>query len=41
MKEIIYSPHLEFRIKVRDIPYSLPAEIYETSRRKNILILLL
>lgn len=34
MKEIIYSSHLKFRIRVRDIPYPLPAEIYQTAREK-------
>jgi hypothetical protein len=32
MKEIIYSPHLILRLKLREIPYSLPREIYQTSK---------
>jgi len=34
MKEIIYSSHLEFRIKIRNIPYSLPKQIYQTARER-------
>ena len=32
MKEVIYSAHLEFRLKVREIPYSLPLSIYKTAK---------
>jgi biotin synthase-related radical SAM superfamily protein len=32
MKKIIYSPHLIFRLKWREIPYNLPREIYQTSK---------
>jgi len=34
MKEITYSPHLEFRLKLRQIPRSLPLRIYQTSKEK-------
>ena len=34
MKEVIYSSHLEFRIKIREIPYWFPKQIYETAREK-------
>jgi len=32
MKEIVYSLHLTLRLKLREIPYSLPKQIYQTSR---------
>lgn len=33
MKKIVYGAHLKFRLKLRGIPYDLPREIYETSRK--------
>lgn len=30
--EIIYTTHLEFRLKTRNIPYNLPKEIYEQAK---------
>ena len=32
MKKIIYSAHLEFRLKLREIPRSLPEKVYRTSK---------
>ena len=32
MKKIVYSPHLLLRLKLREIPYPLPKEIYQTSK---------
>jgi hypothetical protein len=32
MKKIVYSPHLIFRLKLREIPYFLPRKIYQTSK---------
>ena len=32
MKKIIYSSHLILRLKLREIPYLLPKEIYQTSK---------
>lgn len=32
MKKIVYSLHLLFRLKLREIPHSLPKEIYQTSK---------
>lgn len=32
MPKIIYSSHLEFRLKLRGIPKSLPKRIFQTSR---------
>jgi len=32
MKQIIYSIHLMFRLKLREISYYLPKEIYQTSQ---------
>jgi hypothetical protein len=32
MKKILYSPHLILRLKLREIPHSLPKEIYQTSK---------
>ncbi|MBU4299409.1 hypothetical protein KJ636_05195 [Patescibacteria group bacterium] len=32
MKEINYSQHLILRLKLREIPYYLPREIYQTSK---------
>ena len=32
--EIVYTPHLEFRLKVRKIPYDLPQKIYQHSRER-------
>lgn len=29
MKRISYTQHLELRLKIREIPYNLPEEIYE------------
>ncbi len=34
MKKIIYSSHLLFRLKFREIPYSLPKEIYQTAKEQ-------
>ena len=34
MKEVIYSSHLIFRLKLREIPYFLPKEIYEASNER-------
>ena len=34
MKEICYAEHLELRIKLRDLPYSLPKIIYQTVRER-------
>ena len=30
--EIIYTSHLEFRLKTRDIPYDLPRQIFEQAK---------
>lgn len=30
--KIIYTPHLEFRIKIRNIPYYLPKKAFKNSR---------
>jgi len=32
MKKIVYSSHLIFRLKLREIPYDLPREIYQSSK---------
>jgi len=32
MKKIVYTPHLVFRLKFREIPYTLPKEIYQSSK---------
>lgn len=32
--KIIYSPHLEFRLKYRQIPHQLPRQIFETSKER-------
>jgi len=32
MKRINYTAHLELRLKLRDIPYDLPAKIYKSSK---------
>lgn len=32
MKKIVYSQHLVLRLKLREIPYFLPKEIYQTSK---------
>ncbi len=32
MKKIVYSQHLILRLKLREIPYFLPKEIYQTSK---------
>jgi hypothetical protein len=32
MKKILYSSHLILRLKLREIPYSLPKKIYQTSK---------
>jgi len=32
MKKIVYSQHLIFRLKLREIPYLLPKRIYQTSK---------
>ncbi|MEK7202823.1 MAG: hypothetical protein AAB653_00700 [Patescibacteria group bacterium] len=34
MKKIIYSSHLIFRLKLREIPYALPKEIYQTAKEQ-------
>ena len=31
MKNIVHSPHLELRLKIREIPRSLPRRIYQNS----------
>ncbi len=33
-KEIIYTAHLQLRIKLRDIPYKLPQKIYEEAKER-------
>ena len=30
--EIIYTAHLEFRLKIRNIPYDLPRKIFEQAK---------
>jgi len=32
MKKIVYSSHLIFRLRLREISYSLPKKIYQTSK---------
>ena len=32
MKKVVYSSHLILRLKLREIPYSLPKQIYKTSK---------
>ena len=32
MKKIVYTSHLEFRIKVRNIPHDLPGKIFHAAR---------
>ena len=32
MKKIVYSSHLELRLKIREIPHSLPRNVYQNSR---------
>lgn len=32
MKRIFYTSHLKFRLKLREIPFSLPKKIYQTSK---------
>ncbi|MCD6500700.1 hypothetical protein J7K42_01635 [bacterium] len=32
MKKVFYTAHLKFRLKTREIPYSLPKKIYQTSK---------
>ena len=32
MKRIFYTPHLTLRLRFREIPYSLPKRIYQTSK---------
>jgi len=34
MRKIVYSPHLIFRLKLREIPYFLPRRIYQTSKER-------
>ncbi|OHA87665.1 MAG: hypothetical protein A3A96_03200 [Candidatus Zambryskibacteria bacterium RIFCSPLOWO2_01_FULL_39_39] len=34
MKEIIYSSHLKFRIKMRNIPFLLPKQIYQNAKER-------
>ena len=34
MKKIVYSSHLILRLKLREIPYNLPREIYQTSKER-------
>lgn len=36
MKEIIYSDHLELRLKFREIPRHLPKNIYKTSNERYL-----
>jgi len=31
MQKIIYSPHLVFRLTLREIPYNLPKKVFETA----------
>lgn len=32
MKKIVYTSHLEFRLKIRNIPYDLPKKIYQEAK---------
>ena len=32
MKKIVYTSHLEFRLKVRNIPHNLPKKIFQEAR---------
>lgn len=32
MKKIVYFPHLLIRLELREIPYLLPKQIYQTSK---------
>jgi hypothetical protein len=32
MKKIVYTAHLEFRLKVRNIPYDLPKDIFKEAK---------
>ena len=34
MKKIVYSSHLELRLKIREIPRSLPRDVYQNSRER-------
>ena len=34
MKKITYSDHLKFRIKIRNIPYSLPENIFLNAKER-------
>ena len=34
MKRISYTAHLEFRLKIREIPYDLPNEIYQKAEER-------
>lgn len=34
MKEIIYTAHLELRLKLRGIPHNLPRAIYKTAEER-------
>lgn len=34
MQEIIYTQHLKLRLSLREIPYSLPKKIYQTSKQR-------
>ncbi|MDP3948829.1 MAG: hypothetical protein Q8Q17_02680 [bacterium] len=34
MKRIYYTPHLELRLELREIPYNLPKNIYQTSKER-------
>jgi hypothetical protein len=34
MKQVVYSPHLNFRLKLRNIPKNLPRQIFATSNER-------
>ena len=34
VKKIVYTSHLEFRLEVRNIPYSLPKKIFQEARER-------
>jgi hypothetical protein len=36
MKRIFYTTHLEFRLKIREIPHDLPEEIYAKAKERYL-----
>lgn len=35
-KKIVYTPHLKFRLKLREIPSDLPEKIYQKAKERYV-----